>query len=98
GKVQVLALPPRVLEEGREEDVLAALEGIRADAREPRDARRRGARSLPGVLRFRQGRLVGRGERLQDRDGETRGAARRVHGELGRIAEAPYAVAVLAPC
>ena len=97
GQVEVAALSPRGLEELREQDVLAALEGVRLDPEESEEARGGGPDAVAeqlGVVAHggRRGR-----ERLDDRDRKPRGAAGRVDGDVGRVAEPPDSRAVLAP-
>jgi hypothetical protein len=77
--------------------VLAALERVGVDAEQAEQAG--GGRADAFLEEFVVGtdRLVGRGERLDDRNGSARVAARRVDDEVGRGAEARDPLAVLVP-
>ncbi|NTV04863.1 RHS repeat protein, partial [bacterium] len=96
-QVQVAALAPGVLEDRREQDVLAAAQGVRVDAGQAEQGAD-GARdllaagflvSLPAAVRRAQGGEDGhRGARVR---------ARRVDAELGARAQAADALAVLVP-
>src|SRR5207247_2647595 len=93
GKVEVLPPAPGVVEDGREQDVLAAADGIGVDSGQSEQA---GSRAGDGVAE----RLAvlcrgGRGEILEDGDGEAGVAAGRVDGEIGSLTQLPDARAVL---
>jgi hypothetical protein len=97
GQVELLPLAPRAVEDGRDQDVLAALDRIGVDAEEPQQARRGGADALAQqLLVFPDGGRGGR-ERLQDGERDPRVAARRVDREVGRVAQALDPRAVLPP-
>src|SRR6185436_10777501 len=86
-EVEVAALAPRGLEELREQDVLAAPERVRLDAKEPEKARRGGADPLPEELHVVAHGRGWRRERLDDRDRQPRSAARGVDGDVSGVAE-----------
>src|SRR3954469_25414461 len=95
--VEVSTLRPRVREDRRQQDVLAALDRVGLDAdktQEARDGRDDAFAQELAILAQRRGR---RGERRQDRDRDARARAGGVHGELRRVSQAADALAILAP-
>ena len=96
GEVERLALGPRRAEDAREQDVLAALDRVGVDAEERQQARRDGADLLADAPPRRSGRRGGANEPSTE-TGRPGVAARRVDREVGRVAQALDARAVLAP-
>src|SRR5207244_2025140 len=84
-------------DQGREEDVLAALERIRRDPGEAEEARGRGADALPEELRVLEDRRRRRVERAEDRHAAPGPAPRRVEREIGGRAEPLDPPPVLTP-
>ena len=95
GDVERLAVGPGGAEDARDEDVLAALDRVGVDAEQRQQAGRDGADLIAHGLRV--GAVGRRRERAEDRDGQAGLAAGRVDGEVGRVAQALDARAVLAP-
>ena len=94
-EIEGVALAPGRIDDRREQDVLAALQGIRRDPDEPEQARDGGGntvarRDLVASLRWRR-------EGPEYRQRQTRRASRRVDRDVDRLAEAADALAVLAP-
>ena len=94
-EIEGVSLAPRRIDDRRQQDVLAALQGIRCDADEPEQARNGGRnavarRDLIASLRWRR-------EGPEYRQRQARRAAGRVDGDVDGITEAADAVAVFAP-
>src|SRR5688572_30327756 len=71
-EVEPLALAPGFREEVRDQDVLAALDRIRGDAKKAEDAARRRGHAITQELAVIAHRLRGRRERGEYRDGDAR--------------------------
>ncbi len=97
GEVEVLALAPGVVQDRRQQDVLAALHRIGVDAEQRQHAGRGGRHRLRHPLAVFALVLGRRVERLEDRHRPPGAAARRVDREVGGVAQAGDALAVLAP-
>ena len=96
-KIEVLPLPPGAVENRRKQDVLAALDRIGVDADQPEQAGHRRADALAQQLGVVEDLRRRRGERFEDRHRQSGVAARRVDGEVGRVAQSLDALAVLSP-
>ena len=97
GQVEVAAFVPGVLDDVREQDRFTALDRIRIDAEQreqPGDASLDLLADGFGVFHQRGRRRV---EGLEQADRTTGGAPRCVDGEVGRVAQALDALAVLPP-
>jgi hypothetical protein len=97
GEVERAALAPGSVEDGGQQDVLAALQRVGGNADQPEQPGDHAAHPFA-----QRGRLGGRAslrrfERAQHRQRQAGVAARRVDGHVRRVAEVPYARAVLAP-
>ena len=95
GDVERLAVGPGGAEDAREQDVLAALDRVGVDPEQRQQAGRDRADLIAHGLRV--GAIGRRRERAEHRDGQAGVAARRVDGEVGGVAQALDARAVLAP-
>ena len=96
-QIEVAARAPGRVEDRGDQDVLAALDGIGRDAEEREQAGGDAADAVAKQLGVVADHRWRRREGLEDGDGETRLAARRVDGDVDRLAKATDARAVLAP-
>jgi len=87
----------RGVEDGGEQDVLAALDRVRFDAEQREQSGDRRADALLERGRVAECRGIRCGKRAQDRKRPARIGARRVDRDLGGVAEPPDALAVLVP-
>ena len=97
GQAEVFAVLPRRAHQRREQDVLAAAHRVGLDPEQPEQAGDGGREALADQLGVGGRLAAGRLERLQDREREAGLAARRVDGEVGRLAQAGDPLAVLPP-
>lgn len=77
--------------------MFAALDWIGVHPHETKHAGRRRLNAITEQLGVAGDGRIGRGERLDDGEGDAGGAARGVDGELGRVLQAVDARAVLSP-
>ena len=97
GEVGALALAPHGVQDRREQDVLAALERVRIDAEQSEQAGNCRANAFLECGGVARGGRVRCGKRAQDRQRTAGVRARRVDRDLGGVAQALDARAVLVP-
>src|SRR5579884_4331978 len=97
-QIEVLILRPRALEDGRDQDMLAALEWVRIDSEEAEKTGRRRVDALTQELHVLDDGRARRGKRLQDGDRKAGAADRGENSKVGGLPKSRDPLAVLSPC